>query len=174
MDISVDGYVLLARCLNHYVQRIRPNGRNNGSCSSIKEDYGSIKKPGKKIRSTLTNYRKKNFKIKEAQSTVTFMRASGLTFTDPVSYGIRISLWGTRGVSNRIKTFLFKYFNNILGINTRLSHFVANRNRGCTFCKIKNTAVPVQVPISLPVPIPDESFEHLFYGCMTTREWQIS
>jgi len=43
MENSVDGYVLLARCLNHYVQRIRPNARNNGSCSSIKEDYVSIK-----------------------------------------------------------------------------------------------------------------------------------
>jgi hypothetical protein len=75
-------------------------------------------------------------------------------------------------VSNRIKTFLFKYFNNILGINTRLSHFVANRNRGCTFCEIKNTVVPLQVQNPVPVPIPDESFEHLFYGCMTTREWQ--
>jgi hypothetical protein len=177
IEISVDGYVLLARCLNHYVQRIRPNARNNGSCISVEEDFGSLKKPGKKIRTTLTNYRKKNFKIEEAQSTVTFLRASGLTFTDPVSYGIRISLWGTRGVSNRIKTFLFKYFNNILGINTRLSHFVANRNRGCTFCEIKGTAAPIRarglvpVPVPLPVPIPDESFEHLFYGCMTTREW---
>ncbi len=49
IDISVDGYVLLARCLNHYVQRIRPNARNNGSCVSIEEDFGSLKKPGKKI-----------------------------------------------------------------------------------------------------------------------------
>ncbi len=133
----------------------------------------------------MSQYRKKNFKIEEAQSTVTFLRASGLNFTDPVSYGIRISLWGIRGVPNRTKTFLFKYFNNILGINTRLSHFVANRRRGCTFCELRvPTAgglgpdpelVPVPaapVPVPVPVPLPDESFEHLFYGCLTTREWQ--
>jgi hypothetical protein len=65
IEISVDGYVLLARCLNHYVQRIRPNARNNGSCISVEEDFGSLKKPGKKIQTTLMNYRKKNFKIEE-------------------------------------------------------------------------------------------------------------
>jgi hypothetical protein len=139
------------------------------------EDYLGLKKPGKKIKSTLTNYRKKNSKIEEAQSTVTFLRASGLTFTDPVSYGIRISLWGIRGVPNRAKTFLFKYFNNILGINTRLSHFVANRNRGCTFCELNNPGAMVRdpdpAPVPLLVPVPDKSFEHLFYGCLTTREW---
>jgi hypothetical protein len=64
MDISVDGYVLLTRCLNHYIQRIRPNARNYGSCISIKEDYGSLKKPGKKIRTTLTNYRKKILRLR--------------------------------------------------------------------------------------------------------------
>jgi hypothetical protein len=187
LDISVEGYVALSRCLNHYVLRIRPNARNNGSSTSIREDYVGIKKPGKKIRSTMSKFRKKNFKIEDAQSTVTFLRASGLTFTDPVSYGIRISLWGTRGIPNRTKTFLFKYFNNILGINTRLSHFVANRRRGCTFCELNvpnagrrgpdpdlvpDPAAPVPVPLPIPEPIPDESFEHLFYGCLTTREWQ--
>jgi hypothetical protein len=184
LDISVEGYISLSRCLNHYVQRIRPNARNNGSSASICDDYVGIKKPGKKIRSTMSQYRKKNFKIEEAQSTVTFLRASGLTFTDLVSYGIRISLWGIRGVPNRTKTFLFKLFNNILGINTRLSHFVANRSRGCTFSELRNPTasvrdpdparvpVPVQVPAPVPLPVPDESFEHLFYGCLTTREWQ--
>jgi hypothetical protein len=47
LDISVEGYVSLSRCLNHYVQRIRPNARNNGSSISIGDDYVGIKKPEK-------------------------------------------------------------------------------------------------------------------------------
>ncbi len=52
---------------------------------------------------------------------------------------------------------------------------MANCNRGCTFCEIKNSGAMVRVLAPVPVPVtitvPDESFEHLFYGCLTTREW---
>ena len=55
--------------------------------------------------------------------------------------------------------FLFKFFNNILGINTRLSHFVPNHSRGCTFCTLNGT-----------IPIPDETFLHIFFECGTVKE----
>jgi hypothetical protein len=48
LDISVEAYGLLARCLNHYVARIRPNRLNNGSIVSIKEEYQKVKNPAKK------------------------------------------------------------------------------------------------------------------------------
>ncbi len=49
LDISVEAYGLLARCLNHYVARIRPNRLNNGSIVSIKEEYQKVKNPAKKF-----------------------------------------------------------------------------------------------------------------------------
>ncbi len=63
-----------------------------------------------------------------------------------------ISLWNSQGLTNRSKVFLFKFFNNILGINTRLSHFVPNHSRGCTFCSLNGI-----------LPVPDETFMHIFF-----------
>ena len=162
LEISVEAYGLLARCLNHYVARIRPNRLNNGSIVSIKEDYQKVKKPGKKIRIAMAKHRKKCFDIKKAKATVTFCEVSGTVFTDPDSYGFRISIWSTRGLLNRTRTFLFKYFNNILGLNVRLSHFVNNQQRGCTFCSLNNVG-----------NLPDETFSHLFYDCETTKSWHL-
>jgi hypothetical protein len=50
--------------------------------------------------------------------------------------------------------FKFKYYNNILGINTRVAHFNPIVDAGCTFCKITG-----------PHPVPSETFVHLFFEC---------
>jgi len=55
--------------------------------------------------------------------------------------------------------FFFKFYNNILGLNIRTSHFVPNQNRNCTFCSASGQ-------------MHDESFIHLFFDCHTTRGWQ--
>jgi hypothetical protein len=47
----------------------------------------------------------------------------------------------------------------LLGLNTRLSHFVINQSRGCTFCN------------GTMNPVPDETFLHLFFDCPTTTSW---
>jgi hypothetical protein len=59
--------------------------------------------------------------------------------------------------------FFYKFYNNILGINTRTSHFVPNGTRNCFFC------TKLQTPL-----FNDESFSHLFYDCGTTSTWQNS
>jgi hypothetical protein len=48
VDLSLTGYAELVRCLNHYVRRLKPNTRNNGSNSTIVESVGILKKPGEK------------------------------------------------------------------------------------------------------------------------------
>jgi len=55
---------------------------------------------------------------------------------------------------------LYKFYNNCLGINTRISHFVENADRKCTFCRIKN-----------PNSLTEETFQHLFIQCDTTENW---
>jgi hypothetical protein len=53
LDIPLEGYVRLARCLNHYANRLRPNTRNDGSALCVKRDFLQLKNPGKKIRVAL-------------------------------------------------------------------------------------------------------------------------
>jgi hypothetical protein len=50
--------------------------------------------------------------------------------------------------------FKFKYYNNILGLNTRVTHFNADVNAACTFCSITG-----------PWPAASETMLHLFFYC---------
>jgi hypothetical protein len=66
--------------------------------------------------------------------------------------------WNGTG-TNRYRMFVFKFYNNILGINTRTSHFGTNVTRRCFFCFKAGRADT------------DESFFHLFFMCPTVTDW---
>jgi len=159
-NLSIETYVKLASCLNHFVRRMRPNNRNNGSSMSISENFLHLKRPGKKIRESITKKRRTELDVSKSRTVTSFC-----TITQTVSptndiVGTWLGLWNTGGISNRIKTFLFKFYNNLLGLNTRVSHFVATQSRACTFCDGHGITVP-----------PDEKFNHLFMECPTTFDW---
>ncbi len=160
LQIGIEGYANLALCLNHYVRRLKTNERNDGSSISLSDEFCSLKKPGKKLRATLVKKRRKKFEHRNQGTTVTFMQITGIEFPGEKQYGTIVSLWNSQGLPNRVRVFLFKFFNNILGINTRLSHFVPNQSRGCTFCHLVGTN-----------PLPDETFAHIFFECATVRNW---
>jgi hypothetical protein len=48
---------------------------------------------------------------------------------------------------------------NILGLNSRVAHFNAEIDVGCTFCSLENNR-----------PAPKETTLHLFYFCLTTHK----
>ena len=59
----------------------------------------------------------------------------------------------------KICTFPFKFYNNSLGLNSRVAKFNNTVDPGCTFCSLTNTR-----------PVCKESFAHLFYYCNTTNK----
>jgi hypothetical protein len=62
--------------------------------------------------------------------------------------------WANNLFSSPMRTFLFKLYNNVLGTNSRVSHFNDEVNAGCTFChKVGN------------LPCPKETVSHLFFFC---------
>jgi hypothetical protein len=65
--------------------------------------------------------------------------------------------WDKFFLPTRMKTFKFKYYNNVLGLNTRVAHFNNTVSAECTFCNIAG-----------PRPAPAESLSHLFYYCPYT------
>jgi hypothetical protein len=133
---------------------------NNGTSVSFQDEYGVLKKPGKKLRKLLTARRQKPFNSEDQPTTRTFLNLTGLAFPNLKNYGLCTSLWNRNGLSNRFKTFLFRFYNNILGLNTRLSHFVPNISRKCTFCEITSGDQSG-----------DESFMHIFFDCQHVRNW---
>jgi hypothetical protein len=70
------------------------------------------------------------------------------------------SLWTCNYFSNAEKTFLFKFYNNTLGYNNAVAHFVRGHSPTCTFCNITNE--PDQNP---------ETPSHLFFDCPSVCEF---
>ena len=62
--------------------------------------------------------------------------------------------WNKLFLPSEIKVFLFKFYNNILGTNLRVSKFNRETKPECTFCAINR-----------PFPVPREDFSHIFFNC---------
>jgi len=84
-----------------------------------------------------------------------FYEKAEITTPNPLIEPIRE--WINPLLSNRQREFLFKFYNNRLPTNTRISHHVDNIDRACTFCTAQ-----------LDLPAPEESFAHLFWHCRYT------
>ena len=68
--------------------------------------------------------------------------------------------WSHHFLPNNLHEFILKFNSNLLGLNTRVANFVANRERGCTFCVLRRVPNP-----------PDETFLHLFLNCPQTNSY---
>ncbi len=68
------------------------------------------------------------------------------------------SFWNTNIFSNSTRTFLFKLYNNTLGFNNAVAHFVRNHSPNCTFCDL--AGIP---EVSIETPL------HLFFSCGTSE-----
>jgi len=71
------------------------------------------------------------------------------------------SVWPRGYYDNTMQEFIIKFLNNLLPINTRLSHYVQGQNRDCTFCRMTYFG-----------PNPDENMIHLFFDCPITARWR--
>ena len=68
------------------------------------------------------------------------------------------SLWTISYLDNSTRTFLYKFYNNILGYNHVVAHFVRGHSPYCTFCDITRNPIPER-----------ETPLHLFYTCRTVE-----
>jgi hypothetical protein len=71
--------------------------------------------------------------------------------------------WRLFGMSNKLSEFAFKMTNNLLGLNSRVHHFNRFVDEGCTFCALNNL-----------LPVPRETFIHLFFDCPETAKTLMS
>jgi hypothetical protein len=126
--------------------------------SSMLAFFTSFKKGSKPIRNVLYGAEKKKMcSLREQRQTRTFF---GLINAPPPPNEFLSTLhdfWNSQFLTNRIKEFYFKFYNNLLGTNDRVAHFNADRNPGCWFCTNAGT-----------VPVNNESFAHLFWHCQHT------
>jgi hypothetical protein len=66
--------------------------------------------------------------------------------------------WNKTYFNSDIRTFLYKLYHNILGLNVRIHHINPERDMACTFCLKTNN-----------LPAERESFVHFFWYCPTVN-----
>jgi len=106
----------------------------------------------------MNNSIKSNF-YKTNQTVKSFCKSAGVPSENEEIWARSLGIWNTFCYPNRFKTFLFKYYSNILGTGNRVAHFNQNSDPACVFCvKTHN------------FPAPLETFAHLFFDCPETEK----
>jgi hypothetical protein len=116
-----------------------------------------FKKGSCRFRNILTHFRIGSTKLSQNTRIKTFFNLSGQPIVADPELKTLCSQWTVSCYPVKIREFIFKFRNNILGLNTRVSHFNNERGRHCTFCNLENG------------PNTDESFLHLFFECPSTK-----
>jgi hypothetical protein len=123
----------------------------------------SFKKGSRPIRKIFEAVRNKNVKIKNRTNVKTFYRLIDVPIPDPDVIIQTNQQWSCNFYPNKVRDFIFKFYNNQLGLNIRVAHFNRDVERGCTFCRITNR-----------LPVPDENFEHIFFSCDSTSSVRLN
>jgi hypothetical protein len=95
-----------------------------------------FKKGSKNFRKILDAGAYKNIPLTKNQHVKTFFRLCNLPVPAEGVLEKIYSDWTNIVYTVKVRDFAFKFRNNLLGLNTRVSHFNNNVRRGCTFCNL--------------------------------------
>jgi hypothetical protein len=157
LNLNLNTFLRLAgACSNYHRIRLNRNHLDNDSSLELKDYFKTFKKGSGSIRKILC--KSKPVELAKLRSVKTYLNITGIRDVNQCQLEGLHTLWTCNFLSNKVREFSSKFANNLLGLNTRVSHFVANINRGCNFCTLTG-----------PDP-PDETFLHLFYQCEAIKE----
>jgi hypothetical protein len=112
-------------------------------------------KGSRPYRRILENFLNSKETLPQNNSVATFFGLLGTEILNETILKHCWGMWNNTYFINTQREFLYKYFNNILGLNARVSKFIAGYSAECTFC----------VASKEPLPINSEGFLHLFFEC---------
>jgi hypothetical protein len=144
LSLTDVGYGRLSNALNCFLDRMARHRDGNDSSKFVKDEFCFIKKPGRKCRIVLTCSTARVGTLGTVSTVKTFFQLIEIPYSGDNSFSDNVSWWNMNILPNRIRMFAFKFYNNILGINTRTSHFATNPTRACTFCSM-DPAPPTQM-----------------------------
>jgi len=139
--------------VNTAVDKYRKIDNNLKKKDTVKNFCMRIKRGSKKYRKIISG------SVPEIISTNISRFSDIIDQVIDLEHSVRLnSQWRWNFLDNSTRTFIFKLHNNLLGINTRVAHFVRNHERTCTFCMLR------QDPEDSP-----ETLLHLFFNCQHTE-----
>ena len=163
IELSLMTYIRIGQALTFFNTKIKKRTANNGLAISLMFFLKRSEKGSKKYRNVLTvgdNSAKKKV-ISEAPVVVSFFNLIQKERPDPLHLNRMHNFWSYNFLPIRTREFVFKFFNNSLGLNTRISNFVENVDRSCSLCVASKVG-----------PACEESFSHLFLYCPVTKKLQ--
>ena len=160
LNLNLLTYMRLGEAVTFFLRNNNVNANEDDSSFSMGSFLSSFKKGSRPIRRVLANFNLKKFNLDKQPHVAQFFRIIGVNVVENKLLKTWLGFWSQNMLPNRLKEFIFKFNSNILGTNVRISHFVQNIRRDCTFCSLKNLH-----------PCPEENFEHLFFSCNTTDDY---
>jgi hypothetical protein len=120
-------YNTLANTLRISKKRYYKEGEKS---STIREFMNTFKKGSKYFRKFISQWDPKN-KLETTTQVKTFLQLIDCPSPGTVRLRNIYSNWNNYYYNSSIRVFLFKYYNNILGINSRVAHFNPDICRLC-------------------------------------------
>jgi hypothetical protein len=159
MDFSLVDYLRLHEALGVFSEN-KPE--NNTLPQSLEFFLKSFDKGSKPFRRILMDTDIDKVKMSSVITVKTFFTLTDIEIPDEKVLKFLWADWNCGFYSNRCRDFLYKFRNNILGINARVCKFVNTVNAECTLCCINKE----------PLPVNAESFVHLFFHCPTADRYR--
>jgi hypothetical protein len=125
----------------------------DGKSVSLLEYINSFRKGSKHFRKVICQGTPRE-KLSGSRQCKTFLRLIDCESPDTPRLSNLYTSWSLGFYPANVRVFLYKYYNNILGINSRVCHFNPLINGSCTFCGING-----------PYPPNNETIVHIFYDC---------
>jgi hypothetical protein len=122
----------------------------------------SFNRGSKPFRTILRHAENSKLKIENLNTVTTFFSLIGIPRSDESVLKNCWGMWNANYYGNVCREFIYKFYNNILGLNSRVCKFVPGHDAECTICKVSGESRPVQ----------QESFVHLFYECVHTDKYR--
>jgi len=151
--------ILQYNCLNQgWEAAKRKFSKNCPQSLCVKQFLGSFKKGSRKFRDIMDAKGKKG-NLKNMQQVKTYKKVTEIENIDTARLRKMHTMWSRHFLDSKTRDFIFKFYNNILGINQRVNKFNPTTCPSCTFCSI-----------SMTLPAPLETFRHIFYDCPSVEK----
>jgi hypothetical protein len=161
IDLNLVTYMRLHEALQFAVD----SRRNNDPLPTQSLDFfvKSFEKGSRPFRRILRYKEDSKLKIKTLNTVKTFVEIVGIQIPEDDILRFCWGEWQKNYYGNRCKEFLYKFRNNILGTNQRVSKFVPGIEAECSLCVANKEPLPIQV----------ESFNHVFFDCTYTGRYRV-
>jgi hypothetical protein len=163
LDFTLVDYMRINGSLQFSTIRQREREREATAPQSLEFFLKSLEKGSKPFSRVLQNAEIERLDINTLNTVVTFVEITGTVKPTELILKNCWGEWNKFYYSNKMREFLYKFRNNILGLNSRVCKFAPEIKAECTLCIINKEATPIQ----------SETFLHLFFNCVYSEKYTL-